>query len=246
MKRCVLAPAEKAIACKQLAIYGGKDAVPELAKLLPNEELSSWSRIALEAIPDAAAEAVLVDAAKTLQGRLAVGAINSVGVRRTSAAVGMLSDRLKDPDAEIASAAAVALGRIGNEQATNTLRQSLANTSPAVRSAVAEGCVLCAEGLLASGKNDQAAELYDQIRKADVPKQRVLEATRGAIVARGAAGVPLLVEQLKSTDKKRFGLGLKIARELQGHEVSEALAGELASAAAGTSRSHDRRSWRSQ
>ncbi len=224
------APAEKAIACKQLAIYGSKDAVPELAKLLPDEQLSSWSRIALEAIPDAAAEAALVDAAKTLQGRLAVGCINSIGVRRSSAAVGVLSDRLKDSDAEIACAAAVALGRIGNEQATNTLRQSLGNGSPAVRSAVAEGCVLCAERMLASGKNDQAADLYDQIRKADVPKQRILEATRGAIVARGAGGIPLLVEQLKSPDKKRFALGLKIVREMQGREVAEALAGELANA----------------
>ena len=34
------APAhEKAIACKQLAIYGNKDAVPALAALLPDEEL---------------------------------------------------------------------------------------------------------------------------------------------------------------------------------------------------------------
>ena len=34
-----------------------------------------------------------------------------------------------------------------------------------------------------------------------MPPQRVLEATRGAILARGAAGVPLLVEQLQSADK---------------------------------------------
>ena len=46
------APAsEKAITCKNLAIYGSGKAVPELAKLLGNEQLSSWSRIALEAIP---------------------------------------------------------------------------------------------------------------------------------------------------------------------------------------------------
>ena len=40
---------QKAIACKQLAIHGGKAAVPELAKLLTDEELASWARIALEA-----------------------------------------------------------------------------------------------------------------------------------------------------------------------------------------------------
>jgi HEAT repeat protein len=89
---------------------------------------------------------------------------------------------------------------------------------------------LCAEQLLAEGKNDRAAEIYDEIRKADVPKQRVLEATRGAIVARGAQGIPLLVEQLKSPDKKRFGLGLKTARELRGPEVAKALSAQLAEA----------------
>ena len=43
--------AEKALVCKQLAIYGGQQAVPALAKLLTDKELASWSRIALEVIP---------------------------------------------------------------------------------------------------------------------------------------------------------------------------------------------------
>ncbi len=223
-------PEEKAIACKQLAIRGSKDAVPELAKLLPDEQLSSWSRIALEAITDPAADAALIDATKGMQGRLAVGVINSIGVRRAGAAVDILSKRINDSDPEVASAAAVALGHIGNKKATEMLRQSLASVPPAVRPAVAEGCVLCAERLLADGKNDRAAELYDRVRKADVPKQRQLEATRGVIIARGTAGIPLLVEQLTSNDKKRFGLGLKVAREMQGPEVTEALVAELAKA----------------
>src|SRR4051812_25816136 len=144
-------PEEKAIACKQLAIRGSKEAVPDLAKLLPDEQLSSWSRIALEAITDPAADAALVDAAKGLQGRLAVGVINSIGVRRASTAVDVLSIRLSDSDTEVASAAAVALGHIGNEKATGVLQKSLASATPAVRSAVAEGYMLCAERLLADG-----------------------------------------------------------------------------------------------
>ncbi|HKD36189.1 MAG TPA: hypothetical protein VKB78_05290, partial [Pirellulales bacterium] len=35
-------PPEKAIACKKLAIYGTKAAVPELAPLLADKELASW------------------------------------------------------------------------------------------------------------------------------------------------------------------------------------------------------------
>src|SRR2546423_9152801 len=39
-------PEEKAIACKRLAIYGGKEAVPALAPLLSDADLASWARIA--------------------------------------------------------------------------------------------------------------------------------------------------------------------------------------------------------
>ena len=55
--------------------------------------------------------------------------------------------RLQDKDAEVASAAAVALGRIGNAAAAKSLRGMLATAPIKVRSAVAEGCVLCAERL---------------------------------------------------------------------------------------------------
>jgi HEAT repeat protein len=144
-------PELKAIACKQLAIHGGKAAVPELAKLLSDEQLSSWSRIALEAIPDPAAGAALVDAAKTLKGKLLVGTINSIGVLRPEQAVDVLTDRLKDSDEDVASASAVALGKIGGDRAIHALHQAYGDASPAVRVAIAEGGILCAERFLAEG-----------------------------------------------------------------------------------------------
>jgi len=218
--------ADKAIACKRLAIYGSGDAVPALAPLLADEQLASWARIALEAIPDPAADAALREAMGKLQGRLLIGAINSIGVRRDARAVDGLAQRLKDADAEVASAAAAALGRIGNA-AAKTLEQALTAAPAAVRPAVAEGCILCAEGLLTEGKTAEAAGLYDKVRQADVPKQRMLEATRGAILARGSAGIPLLVEQLHSADRALFAMGLTTARELSGPDVAKALVAEL-------------------
>ena len=222
--------ANKAIACKQLSIYGSKAAVPELAKLLGNEELSSWARIALEAIPDAAADEALVEAAKELDGLLLVGVINSIGVRRTADAVDTLVGRLKDEDDDVACAAAVALGRIGGDTAVHSLHEAFADASPELRSAIAEGGILCAEHCLAEGDNDGAAAIYDAIRHADVPKQRILEGIRGAILARGEEGIPLLIEQLKSSDKAQFQIALMAARELSGTKVAEALAAQLAGA----------------
>ena len=220
-------PREKAIPCKQLAIYGTKDAVPALAALLPDEQLASWARIALEAIPGPEADAALREAMGKLKGRLLVGVINSIGVRRDAEAVDGLVAKLKDADAEVAAAAAAALGRIGNAPAAEVLEQSLAGGPMAVRSEAAEGCVRCAENALAAGNAAEAVRLYEAVRKADVPKQRKLEATRGLILARGKAGVPLLAEQLQSDDKDFFGIGLRVARELPGREVAEALVAAL-------------------
>ena len=129
--------ADKAIACKQLAIYGSGVAVADLAKLLPDPQLSSWARIALEAIPGPEADEALRSAAESLQGRLLVGMINSIGVRRDANSVAPLTAKLKDSDAEVASAAAVALGRIGNADASIALRAAL--------------CRLCSGSSIGSG-----------------------------------------------------------------------------------------------
>jgi HEAT repeat protein len=218
---------DKAITCKKLAVFGSQQAVPALAALLPDKELTSWARIALEAIPGPAADKALREALGKVQGRVLIGVINSIGVRRDANAVDGLKSQLHNNNAQVAAAAALALGRIGNPPATRVLAQSLASAPGDVRSAVAEGCVLCAERLLADGKAKAAVRLYDKVRKADVPKQRVVEATRGAILARQPAGIELLVEQLKSTDKVMFALGLTTARELPGRKVTKALAAEL-------------------
>ncbi len=222
--------ADKAIACKRLAVYGSEAAAPELAKLLGDEKLASWSRIALEAIPGAKVDEALRGALGSLQGKLLVGTLNSIGVRRDAGSVDELKTRLQDKDSEVASAAAVALGKIGNASAAEALRQSLAKAPDGVRSAIAEGCVYCAERFMADGNATEAVAIYDEVRKADVPAQRVVEATRGAILARKAEGIPLLVEHLNSPKKELFNIALATAREMKGSEVDKVLATELAKA----------------
>lgn len=222
-------PAEKALACKNLAIYGSDAAVGELAKLLPDEQLSSWARIALEAIPGTAASAALREAADSLQGQLLIGMINSLGVRRDVEAVPQLTKRLQDADQEVAAAAAVALGKIGGQPAAAALVAALSDaTEPKVRSAIAQGCVLGAEKMFAEGQHAESVALYDLVRNADVPMQRIVEATRGAILARQQDGTPLLIETLRSPEMKLFQIGLATARELAGDDVDQALADQLA------------------
>lgn len=220
-------PGEKAVACKRLAVFGGPEAVAALAPLLGDEKLAAWARIPLEVLPGQAADDALRDAMTRLYGDLLVGVINSIGVRGDPKAVAPLVSRLRDANADVASAAAVALGRIGGAPAVGALEGALANAPVGVRSAVAEGLILSAERSLETGLNAEAVRLYDAVRRSVVPQQRLLEATRGAILARGTGGLPLLVETLQASDRDVQDMGLTVARELPGRAVTEALAAEL-------------------
>jgi HEAT repeat protein len=224
--------ADKAIPCKHLAIYGSKEAVPALAALLPDKDLSSWARIALEAITDPAADEALRSALDKVQGRELVGVMNSIGRRhRDGKAIAPLAKRLGDSDEQVVAAAAVAIGQIGGDEARKVLEQSLASGSAAAKSAVAEGAIFCAERYLADGNAGAAAKLYDAVRTADVAKQRQVEAARGAILARQSDGIPLLVEQLRSDDKDMLAIALRTAREMKGEQVTQALITEIPKAA---------------
>jgi HEAT repeat protein len=220
-------PQDKAIPCKQLAIYGTKDAVPALAPLLGDKDLNSWARIALEAIPGPEADEALRAAVPQLKGLLLVGTINSIGARRDAKAVQLLSGKLADGDPQVVAAASVALGYIGGTDAAKALNQALASAGKASATVIAEGCILCAENLYNAGNLAGSEALYDAVRKADVSKQRWLEATRGVILARQSGGIPLLLEQLRSPNRAEFGMALRTARELKGRDVTASIGAEL-------------------
>ena len=81
---------DKARACQQLAVVGGKQAVPALADLLGDEKLAAYARSGLESIADPAAADALRAALGRLRGNLLAGVVNSIGVRRDAKAVGRL------------------------------------------------------------------------------------------------------------------------------------------------------------
>ena len=214
---------QKADACRELARVGTAEAVAPLAALLGDAQLSHMARYGLETIPGPAVDAALRAALGQLKGALLVGVINSLGVRRDAQAVEPLTKLLADADAGVAAAAATTLAKIGTPPAVAALRQALGKVPTA-----ADGLLRCAEGT-----PDQAVALYDAVRAAPVPRHVQMAATRGAILARGAAGLPLLIECLKSDDVALFRAALRVGRELPGADVTQALAAELAKFPAG-------------
>jgi len=218
---------EKADACRQLAIIGTKDAVAPLAALLGDEKLSHMARYALEPIPETAVDDALRDALGKVKGRPLVGVIGSIGVRRDAKAVRALTKMLQNSDADVAQAAARALGSIGNSAAAKALQGALVNAPAANRLALCEGLFRCAEAHAAKGRRNVAIEIYDQLRSLDGPHQVRGGALRGAILARGRNGVVLLREHLRSDDYILFSAAVQAAQEMKGAEVTKALTAEL-------------------
>lgn len=219
---------EKAEACRQLGVVGTKEAVPVLAGLLGDEKLAHMARYALEPIPDPAVDEALRAALGTLKGRPLVGVIGSLGVRRDASAIEPLAGMLKDPDADVAQAAARALGKIGTAAAAKAIEGALATVPAGNRLAFCEGLFRAAESLAAKGRRDEAIAIYDRLRALEqAPHQVRAGALRGAILARGDEGLALLKQGLQSGDYVLFAAAVRTAQEMTVKGVAEALTAEL-------------------
>ena len=210
---------DKAKACQRLAVIGTKESVPVLAGLLADAKLAHYARYALEPIPDPAVDETLEAALNKLDGKLLVGAINSVGVRGDARAVGRLEELMGNADSGVATAAAAALGRIASPDAIAALREALKKSEP-LRSAAAAACLVAADAMLAADKTGDAEALFDAVRKAEVPQYMHMAALTGAMRAQGAAAMPLLAQCLKSDSQAEFRVGLQMAHKLGGPKVA--------------------------
>jgi HEAT repeat protein len=172
---------QKAKACQRLGELGAKEAVGALAGLLGDERLSTYARYGLEPIADASVDEALRAALGKLKGNLLIGVINSIGKRRDAKAGAALVKLLNGGDAEVAVAAAGALGEIATPAAIEALKAALGKTQGLVKVAVADGLLAAAEQLAAS-KREEALALYAAVANAPgVPKPARLGAMQGII-----------------------------------------------------------------
>jgi HEAT repeats len=168
---------QKAIACKKLAFTGGREAIQPMAALLNHPQLACYARFGMEPNPDPSVDDAFRAALPKLKGRLLVGVINSIGVRKDPKALDALSKLMSDSDPEVAGAASASVGMIGGLPAAKVLQAALKSTKPPVFPVVARACLLCAEGLMA-GNRARALEFYTELSATSMPGPVRLTALR--------------------------------------------------------------------
>jgi HEAT repeat protein len=213
---------DKIAACRLLTFIATEKAVPVLASLLADEEMNHMARYALEPIPDGAVDDALLEALGKLRGKPLVGVIGSIGVRREARAVKTLAGMLKSDDPMVAQAAARSLGNIGSAASAKALRSALSGSSGDTKLAVCEGMFRCAENF----DDDEAAVIYDKLRKVKDPHQVRAGGLRGAILTR-KDGLDLLKDYLTSKDYIMFSAAVAASSEMPGVEVTQALGAAL-------------------
>ena len=219
--------AAKDYACRKLALIGTTASVPALAALLPDADLSHMGRYALERMAYPEAGKALRDALPRTKGRVKVGVINSLGAREDTEAAGALIALLKDPDAEIAGAAAAALGKAATPDAVRALAGLRAKAPKALHTIVVDASLDVASRLLRKGQKDEAAKIYTELDAPAQPRHVRLAAFQGLVTAHPTEAVPRLVKALAGDQAPLRNLAAQLIADTQGEQATKALAAAL-------------------
>jgi HEAT repeat protein len=217
--------AAKSEACRALHRLGTAEAVPVLAGLLTDPELSSWARFALEPIPSDTADHALLAALPDASTDLKAGIATSLGVRKVKAAVPPLTELLSHKDAAVAEAAAGALGRIGTSEAISALQavESAPDTNLGV--AVSEALLAAAEMHRKNGDAVTAVNIYHTALSAPGQTQPVgLGALRGLVNAQPEKAPQLISAALESDQDTVRDFAAQLVAETSGNEGTSAYA----------------------
>ncbi len=215
---------DRANAFEKVGDLAGEEAVEPLAAFLTDEKWSHYARFALQKMQCQGVTEALLQSLDVLEGDLRLGVIDTIGRRREAMVVPRLAKLLTHSDAAVAAATSVALGEIGTKDAAKALTETLdSEKDPGRRAALASSLLLVGQRLARTGNAEEAIGVFDHLRGAEVPRACQIGATQNAILVRGAQGVDLMVEQLKSQDRGFFQTGLAVARVLPGEQATKGL-----------------------
>lgn len=197
---------DKAAAFQQLAIVGGKTAVPELAEQLKDPRFSYYARYALQNNPSKQAAAALRAALDEVDGPTLLGVIHSVAARRDALAAPQLTELALAGDASISLAAVSALVDVDPK----TARSVLANADAAIRTRMADALLACGERLATQGERAAALGLLAGLDAEGTPRAVRVAAILAVLRYSEASDATSLTKNLLSSPEDwRFKAGLQ-------------------------------------
>ncbi|OGV67022.1 MAG: hypothetical protein A2283_01220 [Lentisphaerae bacterium RIFOXYA12_FULL_48_11] len=211
----------KDFACRMLRVVGSEKCVPVLAPLLTDEKMAHMARYAIQGLPFSSVDEALRSALGKAKGNQKVGVISSIAARGDKKAVALLQPLVTDSDAAVAKAAISALGNIATPDALSVLTE--AKVVDCLKTVVMESRLMCADALLAKGKEGKAADIYKEMLADGNPRGIKAAAITGLARADGDNALPKVIEMLKSQDGSSQRAAGKALMEIKGKETAKAV-----------------------
>jgi len=216
----------KAFACRMLQQIGSEKCVPALGALLTDEVLSGYARLALERMKGCASAAkALREALDKAPDKAKIGILGSIGEGCDAQAVAQVGKLAGSDNPAVASAALMALGKMGSREAASALAG--AKVGAALKQAHLDALIACAGRLGGSA----AAPLYQKVLAGKSGAHQVA-AMRGLAAADPKAGAAMIAEALGSDDPKLRAGALGAVVTAKGEQLTKAVTALLASAPA--------------
>lgn len=220
-------PQAKDAACARLKRIGTAASVPALAELLADDQLSHSARFALESMPAPEAGRALTEALDKTKGLTQAGIIISLGNRREVGATPRLANLVTDTDPMVATAAAVALGKIGEPDAVKALKAALPGPTGEMHAALVDGLLRCANQMRSNRDLAGASALFEELFNAQEKDVVRTAAYEGMILSAGKQALPLLTAGIGGNDPAAQIAALHVAGEVTDPGVVKALTGLL-------------------
>ncbi|MCH8136740.1 MAG: HEAT repeat domain-containing protein [Proteobacteria bacterium] len=209
-------------------MIGTEASAGTLAGMLSDLRTSDMARYALERIDGKAVDSVLRSALGKTSGKIQVGIIGSLGMRRDAKSTAALTELLNSTDLMVAEAAVSALGRIGTSKAAKSLKQAGKNmVGKPLRVKVMDAYLQCADQLAKQGKKSEAKGMYEEIYSVGVTKMIRVAAFKGLVGVSGSESVKLVVTAMHSDDRMLRGVAIGLVRSISGTGIVRAASSEL-------------------
>ncbi|NLH73183.1 MAG: HEAT repeat domain-containing protein [Verrucomicrobia bacterium] len=210
--------------CQQLAVIGTDACLPAINTLLDTPDTVGIACLALARNPSPKADTVLRSAALKLEGTALLQVVQTIGVRRDRASVGLLKRLAGSENKTIAGAAVIALGNIADRQALSAIREIRQRYDPAISTHADHAFLLAAAHLREEGRSRAAATLYEEVLNSGAPEHVRRGAFEGLLRVDRDGGVRRAMEAIKGSDDMLRRSAIAAVASLKGQDISKRFA----------------------
>ncbi len=230
----VASRATKQFVCQQLWIIGSDESIPVLGRMLLDTETAEMACYALCSNPSSEVDRVLRYALDRVPDESKVCIINVLGDREDVASVDSLIGLIGAESPQVAQAVAKALGKIGGDKATETVKKARPTTSGDMRAVLTEAYLNCAEGYVDSKQPGKAFAIYTKLLDESESVLTRRAALVGALHTGDTRAADLLIATMQQDESILRSVAIANSAVLKGTDVTRRLITEFKTAAAPT------------